>query len=124
MAKGQSRSIKGIGARANREAAEPFLCRASPRQAIGQTGVELLAACEGNQIAWEMPTEEGSVLTYFVLQALADPKADRNGDERVSVGEVFHFTKRPIEDYVRKTFNTSQTPTLLDNANDSVYLKP
>lgn len=126
MAKGQGRGIKGIGgARGNPEVAEPFLAPELRRaKAIGQTGVELLAACEGNQIAWEMPTEEGSVLTHFVLQALADPKTDRNGDERVSVGEVYQITKRPIEDYVRKTFNSSQTPTLLDNANDSVYLKP
>jgi hypothetical protein len=127
MAKGSSRGIKGIGGpRGKGGMSELFLCSELRRaKAIGQSGVELLAACAANQIAWEMPAEDqGSVLTYHVLKAIEDRNADLNGDKHVSVGEVYRFTKQPIEEYVRRTFSTEQTPMLLDNANDGVYLKP
>jgi uncharacterized caspase-like protein len=129
IAKGEhGQGIKGLGGPQPKAAAvsDVFLIgELAQAKAIGQSGVELLAACEGNQIAWEMPTDDdGSVLTYHVIRSLENPKADLNGDQHISVGEVYQYTKPSIEEYVRKTFSTEQTPVLLDQANDEVYLKP
>jgi uncharacterized caspase-like protein len=126
MAKGAQ--AKGIGSRSkgDSESADIMLVSELRRaKAIGQEGVMVLAACEGNQLAWEMSEEDqGSVLTYYVLKAIADPKADENGDGHLSVGEIFRYLKSPVEEYVRKTFTADQNPVLVDIAHDRVLVKP
>jgi hypothetical protein len=96
----------------------------------------VLAACEADQLAWEMPNpEKGSVLTYHILalidpsedreeQAKAEAAADTNGDGKLSFGEVYQFVKDPIRKFVKESMDEDQIPVLLDNANDSVILVP
>ncbi len=91
---------------------------------LGQADTMVLAASGPDQVAWEMPTGEGSVLTYYLIKSLDEPEADTNKDARLSMAEAFRFAKESIEVYVRKTFQAEQNPLIVDNANDSIYLRP
>ena len=91
---------------------------------VGQQGTVLLAACEATQLAWEMPSDEGSVLTSYIVRSLDDRSVDENGDGKISFGEMYRHVKKPVEDYVHSTFNADQNPVLLDYANDAIILKP
>jgi hypothetical protein len=126
IAKGRGRA-KGIGgASAKGLSSDVFLTKELRRaKALGQEGVMLLAACEGHQLAWEMEDEDGdSVLTYQVLKALKDPKADANGDGHITVGELFSYAKEPVKEYVQKTFGAEQDLVLVNLADDKVLVKP
>jgi len=120
-------SAKGLGGTAPRaDALSIFYGNELGRaKALGQKGTIVLAACQENQLAWEMPgKDDGSVLTCYVLRAVADPQTDDNRDGHISIGEIYRHIKEPIEQYVRKTFSADQNPVLLDNADDQVWLKP
>jgi len=103
---------------------------------IGQTGIVLLAACLPEQLAWEMPSGEGSVLSHYLLQLIgsvpeaekpqqmaAVKQADANVDGKLSFGELYEAIKKPAEQYVDKTFSTKQTPVLLGNG-DCIVVRP
>jgi len=123
---GSSKSIKGLGSLPAGPASLYFIDGELQRtKDLGQPNTMVLAACQANQIAWEMPSEnDGSVLTYYVLSAVRDRATDANGDGHVSLGEIYRVIKAPVEEYVRKTFEAAQNPILLDNANDGIYFKP
>jgi hypothetical protein len=87
---------------------------------LGQKGTAVLAASRADQIAWEMSNGKGSVLTYFVVQALGIPDADTDHDGRVSVKELYDTVKLPVARYVKETFNARQDPILLDNDSNIV----
>jgi hypothetical protein len=131
MAKGPGRA-KGISPAPKRVtgkglANDCFLSKSLARaKAIGQAGVMVLAACEGNQLAWEMDDTDGenSVLTYYALKGLKDSSVPRNGDGHVGVKELFDYSRTNIKDYVKKTFNADQDPVLVDLAEDRVVVKP
>jgi hypothetical protein len=91
---------------------------------IGQNNVVVLAACQANQLAWEIPDpSKGSVLTFYLIQSLTDEKADANGDGRLSVKESYEYCKNPVSEFVTRTFNAQQNLVLIDNANDSIFLR-
>lgn len=117
--------VKGLGGMPPGIGANSFMGKVVKRaKAVGQSGMMLLAACEATQLAWEMPTENsGSVLTHYMLKAIDDPATDANHDRHISLGELYQATKKPIEDYVKKTFSADQNPVLLDYAGDGVLVK-
>jgi uncharacterized caspase-like protein len=123
---GSSKRAKGLGDLPSASAPLDFFDGEVRRaKDLGQQGTMVLAACEANQLAWEMPDDnEGSVLTYNILRSLTTASADQNRDGRLSIGEVYRFIQQPVQDYVRQTFSAEQTPILLDNADDQVILKP
>lgn len=84
----------------------------------------VLAACKADQKAWEMPTsEEGSVLTHYLLEALDDPASDANEDGNLSLQEAFKFVQEKVQTYVTDTYKTEQTPVIVDNAQDAIIFK-
>ena len=91
---------------------------------LGQKETAVIAASQANQIAWEKPSGEGSVLTYFLLNELADPKADTNGDGHLSVTELYRAVSDQVEKYVEKEFQAEQKPLLIDNAEDRIIFRP
>lgn len=91
---------------------------------LGMANTCIIAASKADQLAWEMPTGEGSVLTHFLLRAVADPAADTNGDGKVGTREAYDYLTRKVEDYVRDSFQAEQNPVLIDNADDTIFLKP
>jgi hypothetical protein len=125
---GSSKAIKGLGGPAQRFArtatVDFFDGELRRAKDLGQQGTEVLAASQADQIAWEMPTGEGSVMTFFVLQTVDDPKADTNRDGRLSLSEIYNAVKGQVESYVQKTFNADQNPVMIDNANDAILLRP
>jgi len=123
---GASKGAKGVGSMPARSGPLDFFDGELARtKDLGQRGTMVIAACQANQIAWEMPTaDQGSVLTYNLLRSLAQPAADANRDGKFSLGEVFRFVRGPVAEYVRQTFSAEQTPVLLDNANDGILLRP
>ena len=125
---GSSKAIKGLRGPAQRFArtatVDFFDGELRRAKDLGQQGTEVLAASQADQIAWEMPTGEGSVMTFFVLQTVDDPKADTNRDGRLSLSEIYNAVKGQVESYVQKTFNADQNPVMIDNANDAILLRP
>lgn len=92
---------------------------------LGQQDTMIVAACKADQLAWEMPTaDDGSVLTHFIIAAVNSGDSDANGDGVLSMGEIFRSVRSSVEEYVKSTFNADQNPVLLDNAGDSVILRP
>jgi hypothetical protein len=79
--------------------------------------VVLMAASEPNQIAFEMPDDKGSVLTVYLTQAL------RGAPSRYTPEAAFSQIKPEIEEYVRKTFETSQSP-VLTGSSPGLFLRP
>lgn len=91
---------------------------------LDQTNTMVLAACQANQKAWEMPTaDEGSVLTHYLLAALDDPASDANADGNLSMKETFQFVQEKVQKYVTDTYKTEQTPVIVDNAEDAIVFK-
>ncbi len=82
---------------------------------LGQKGTAVLAASQADQIAWEMTNGRGSVLTYFVVQALGIPETDADHDGQVSVRELYDTVRLPVARYVQDTFHAQQDPILIDN---------
>lgn len=123
---GSSKAIKGLpGLPAKVGSPDFFDGEMNRTKDLGQPDTIIIAASEASQLAWEMPsTDQGSVLTYYMLQAINDASADGNGDGRLTLGEAYRYIKEPIEDYVRDTFSADQNPVFLDNANDSIVLRP
>ena len=123
---GASKAAKGVGPAPARSGPLDFFDGELARtKDLGQRGTMVVAACQANQIAWEMPSaDQGSVLTYNLLRSLAQPAADANRDGKLSLGEAFRFVRGPVAEYVRQTFSAEQTPVLLDNADDGIQLRP
>jgi hypothetical protein len=72
--------------------------------------VVLMAASEPNQIAFEMPSDEGSVLTVFLTKAL------RSAPSRYTPEAAYGQIKTEVAEYVQRTFQTTQTPVLTGNS--------
>jgi hypothetical protein len=91
---------------------------------LGQQNTVVLAACQANQLAWEMPADQkGSVLTHYLLESLKDPKsdADQNGD--LTVQEAYQFVQKQVETYVKDKFQADQNPVIVNNAQDGIIFK-
>jgi hypothetical protein len=121
LAKGNGRSKSILGA-------DFFDGEMKRAKDLGQRGTMIIAACQANQLAWEMPRPgEGGVFTYHLLQPLGSTEgareADKNGDGRLSVGEWFRHAEKPVIDYVRDKYQEEQTPLLLDNADDAIVVR-
>jgi hypothetical protein len=123
---GASKAVKGLaGPRLSGDKVDFFDGELRRAKDLGQRDTAVLAACKPNELAWEMPSSgSGSVLTYYVLQSVSDPAADENGDGKLSMSEVFHYVQQPIQQYVQQTFSATQTPLLIDNADDRIMFKP
>lgn len=134
---GSSKSIKGLG-RGAPQSSDFFDGELNRAKDLGQSGTMVLAACQPDQLAWEMPdNDRGSVLSYFILRLIGSvPEseeskqrielraADANNDGKLTFGETFAATRLAVRDYVSSTFGEEQEPLLLDNAGDLVLLKP
>lgn len=123
---GSSKGIKGLeDARNGRDATlDSFEVELRRAKDLGQGDTTVLAASLADQVAWEMAEGTESVLTHFLLGALDDARTDANGDGKITPNEVFNAIKDPVKVYVQKTFNAVQTPLIIDNANDSIVVRP
>ncbi|MGI8978473.1 MAG: caspase family protein [Pirellulaceae bacterium] len=86
---------------------------------LGQKDTAIIAACQANQLAWEMlPPSQESVLTHYLVQAAG--KA--NG--RLEIGAAFRLIEEDIKKYVKENISAEQTPLLIDNAGGTILLIP
>ncbi|MCA9268507.1 MAG: caspase family protein [Planctomycetales bacterium] len=91
---------------------------------LGQQQTCVLAACQANQLAWEMPaSQSGSVLTHYLLESLKDDSADANKDGNLTVQESYQFIQQKVETYVKDKFQADQNPVIVDNAPDGIIFK-
>ena len=84
-----------------------------------------LSAALPYQLAWE---ENGSgVFTNYLIEALTDLRADRNGNGRVTSAELINYIKPKTEDWCKKVPKCRQyqgfTPNM-DPKNGSIVLQP
>lgn len=86
---------------------------------LGQKDTVVVAACQANQLAWEMlPPNKESVLTHYLVQAA------NNANGRLKVEDVFRSIEEDIKKYVHDNMSAEQTPLLINNASESVLLIP
>jgi len=81
---------------------------------INQTkaeGIAVLTACDIDQKACEMPEEGHGAFTWFFCKGLQGV-ADTNGDERLSLSEVYAFTRQQVSEWVSKLPGGQQEPKL------------
>lgn len=87
---------------------------------LGQQNTIVLAACQANQLAWEMPpAQKGSVLTHYLLEALQDKKSDADQDGQLTVQEAYQYVQQKVEKYVKDKFQADQNPIIVDNSQDT-----
>lgn len=121
---GSSKECKGIEDGVPTGPADFFDGEIKRSKDLGQTDTVVLAACQANQLAWEIPgADSGSVMTNFLLKAMRTREADKNNDNKLSVKESYDYIKSPISELVQTKFNAQQDAVLIDNSNDSVFFK-
>ena len=74
-------------------------------------GTILLNSCAPDQYSVEDPTFQSGVFMHFVNEGLRGA-ADRNGDKRVTLFELFEYAEYETKDHVKKTRKLMQTPML------------
>lgn len=72
----------------------------------------VLAASSGDQISSTYDAKGHGLFTYFFLKGLQG-EADRNGDGRIDIGELYDYVKPQVERVARREYNNEQTPQLL-----------
>ncbi len=91
---------------------------------LGQENTIVVAACQANQLAWEMPaSQQGSVLTHYLIEALNDSKSDADQNGEVTMQEAYQYVQQKVEKYVKDKFQADQNPVIVDNAQDGVIFK-
>ena len=91
---------------------------------LGQKNTVILAACQANQLAWEMPaSQKGSVLTHYLIESLKDDAADVDRDGNLTIQESYGYVKQKVEKYVKDKFQTDQNPIIVDNSSEGIILK-
>jgi len=73
-------------------------------------GIAVLASCKQRQLSYEWRTQERSVFTHFLLEALAG-KADRDKKGFVTVQDASRHVANGVRLWASQ-HNVSQTPTL------------
>lgn len=123
---GASKSVKGLASGPSAATAGLDFFDGELRRAkdIGQTGTAVIAASKPDQVAWEMPTGEGSALTHLFIQSVISGSGDANGDQRITVTEAFDKVRDEVKAYVQQTFMVDQEPVMIDNAGDSIFIRP
>jgi hypothetical protein len=72
----------------------------------------VLAASSGDQVSSTYETKGHGLFTYFFLKGLQG-EADKNGDGRIEIGELYDYVKPQVERVARREYNNEQTPQLL-----------
>jgi uncharacterized caspase-like protein len=74
------------------------------------SGFALFLSSRKEEKSWENSKLEGGVFSYYLREGLQGP-ADSNGDNIVTIQELYDYVKDPVKRY---TFGT-QTPVLKGN---------
>jgi len=121
---GSAVSPKAIGGNAKAAAYDGIEVELKRTKDLGQQNTVVVAACQANQLAWEMPAaQKGSVLTHYMIQSLDDDASDADQDGKLTVQESYGYVKQKVEQYVQEKFQTEQNPIIVDNAQDGIVLK-
>ncbi|MEQ8791501.1 MAG: SUMF1/EgtB/PvdO family nonheme iron enzyme [Pirellulaceae bacterium] len=74
-------------------------------------GIVLLSSCRAGQVSLEEEDFGHGVFMHYVLEALSG-KGDKDGDGKVSLGELSRYAGKETKVYVARKFNEFQTPGL------------
>jgi uncharacterized caspase-like protein len=125
---GSSKTVKGIAEGDAGSRHVDFIDGEMSRaKSVGQSGIAVLAACQANQLAWEMPSlDDGSVFTYHVLRTLREAaggvRIATDKDRILTLNELYRCVKAPVENYVWRTFSARQTPVLLEDGGETIVV--
>ena len=81
---------------------------------LSGTGTVLIAASQADQIAFEMPGGDGSVLTHFLVGTLND------GNDPLTAYTLFNKVKQSVVDYVKAQLSADQIPVLVGEPSSMV----
>jgi serine/threonine protein kinase len=90
-------------------------------QGITGKGRFLLASCDAGQQSVESPQLRHGLFTYHLLEGLKGA-ADRDGNGRVGVAELFEYVAEAVEKDARQKFGRAQRPWHTSSGPGGVYL--
>jgi len=114
----------GGGARGERSLPSPYRPIPGKVDIFNDLGIKkrvVLAAATEVQQALEDPALGHGVFTHFLLKGLKG-EADRNGDHKVTVYELYEYLGEEVPAYVKKHFGEEQTPQLIGEGRRGLLL--
>jgi len=91
-------------------------------QDIQGTGRVVLTASAEDQPSWEFGELQNGAFTYYLIQALRSPGADKNGNGWVSAQEAYAYLVEEVDDYVYTKTGSHQNPQISDGVSGEVDL--
>jgi len=71
-----------------------------------------LSAASHSQVAWAYEAHKHGLFTYFFLNGLRGA-ADRNGDDKISIGELESYLTKEVDHVARNELDKNQDPLVL-----------
>ncbi len=76
----------------------------------GMKNVVSIASCHGDEKSWLWGETKHSLFTYWLIEGLKG-HADRNGDQHITVDELFEYLNENVSWAARKSLDKEQHPT-------------
>jgi hypothetical protein len=73
----------------------------------------VLSSSAPDQLSWSSPEWRQTAFTHFLIEGLRGRAGDLNRDNRLSLGELFHYVRANVETWVWFNRQDWQTPVLL-----------
>ena len=112
---------KLLGARDVAPEARNMELRPVVLQRIAGRGRYLIASCDEGQKSYECPERGHGLFTYHLLQGIAGA-ADRDGDGRVGVAELFNYVATAVAAEARENLGATRKPWISSTWGEEAYI--
>jgi serine/threonine protein kinase/uncharacterized caspase-like protein len=112
---------KLLGSRDVAPAARNMELRPAVFERIAGRGRYLIASCDEGQKSYECPERGHGLFTYHLLQGIAGA-ADRDGDGRVGIAELFNYVAAAVAREAREKFGREQKPWISSTWGEEAYI--
>lgn len=84
----------------------------------------VLLSCQPQEQSWEHSDLQQGVFSYYLMQALSgNPQLDRDGDQVLSIEELYHFVYHQTRQFVRSRHGADQRPVLFGHFNPDLPVR-
>ena len=86
----------------------------------------ILTSSRVDQVSTWYPEKKHGLFTYFLLEAINDKRADFNGDNQITFGELYRYisdNSRGVPYMARLIHNVEQHPQLITSDDNRVFIK-
>ncbi len=88
---------------------------------VGSRKMTVFSAASGDQVSSTYDEKGHGLFTYFMLDGLKG-KADADGDGKIDSTELFEYVRPRVERVARKQYNNEQSPQLVSQGKERVFL--